>query len=655
MLKRLWLDGWFSYDKADFCFSQKGVGLIKGNVGAGKSAIIEAIIYLLYGKTLRKKSSVKDFQNKILNSGYHIFLEFSQSGKDYKIEEFRGRGASDGLYLYCLTPDKKDLTSDKSLNTWAKVGELIGLSYDEFSHLCILGQRHTQKLIVGTSGERSSLLTGMFGLERYDSSIRKINEEIKKVSDKQKNLVISLTSLQESLEGAEKSLTPVESPDTEHIEDRIAELRAEKSEIEVQVKAIRKRKEDAVASVRTAKYALQQATELGKAKVEHLEVTQALLKAKERAKLGDEDAQAKVDELAKRLEVVQSKRSKLDGELESVRKDLRKVASLGNTCPITSEECPVNVPVDFKDQREAALVEREEACQEKWNGLDGKETKIKNVLKKVKDCALLERKLTGITRVLKTEAPENLIDIPAKEAEDRELAKKIADKLSTQALIGTEIEELIAEASSGKARVKAYEDLKKFLKEGAGKISALQEEHKEFSVEAKYLAAALSIYKHLKMCKIDSVLEALSEKTNERLDRISGGVYSVEFLSQKESSKGNSMLDALDILISDGHKSIPISMASGGQADYVAIAVLLALHEIAATMSNKSVNVLFLDEVFGPLDENAVARAFEEIVSLAEELDDTIKVISHKKMNESLASEIWEITMENGITTMEIA
>ena len=66
-LKKLTLNRWLSYDHAEFDLSEDGVTLIKGQSGCGKSAICEAISYLLFGELIRKKTSVDDLSNKIIN------------------------------------------------------------------------------------------------------------------------------------------------------------------------------------------------------------------------------------------------------------------------------------------------------------------------------------------------------------------------------------------------------------------------------------------------------------------------------------------------------------------------------------------------------------------------------------------------------------
>ena len=648
------LDGWFSHDKTTLDFYKtQGITLIKGKTGAGKSTILEAIVYLLGGKLLRKKSSVKDFANKVLANGYHISLRFRVSGCEYVIEEGRDRGEKNGLHFSKVLPEEETLTASDPRITRSRVEQVIGMSYDELVNLFVLGQRHTQKLIDGTSGERSSLLVSLFGLERYDESLKKINEEIKRVAEKAKTLTTSLQTLEESLQSSDTNFEEFSEGETSEFEKEMESLRKEREAIKGKLGVLSDEKLDLTASIRTLKYAIKQASEFDQAKEEEERLQVELEEASSAIELGDDSVEERFEWLTDRLKKITKKKSSISGSITVLRRDLKSVLSLGNLCPINKKDCPVDVPTKFK-------VARVDALNVEIGELDAKAAKLGKHLKKnteekndVKNVIDVGNSLDKVLAVLVKKPDVDETELPSLDGLLEKVKEKIDEEENEKDALTEAINEQVAEIASIRSRNEAYAEFLKFTAGTKEKIEALKIDHEEFSLESKYLAAALAIYKKIKMCKIDSVLELLSEKTNERLDRISDGVYSVEFVSQKENSRGNSMLDSLDILLDDGHKKVPISLASGGQSDYVALATLLSLYEVAATISEKSTNMLFLDEVFGSLDRDAVARVFAEVVNLADELGVFVKVISHKELNESLVSETWTATMESGVTHME--
>ena len=153
------------------------------------------------------------------------------------------------------------------------------------------------------------------------------------------------------------------------------------------------------------------------------------------------------------------------------------------------------------------------------------------------------------------------------------------------------------------------------------------------------------------MAKIDVVLDLLNANTQEILARISGGELKAEFTSSRVSADKKTLLDKIDILVADSNKQMPINMWSGGQITQVGLAVLLGTFKTAAQISDKRVSMLWLDEPFGPLDDETVDAVFAAIIDTAKELKaSSIKIISHKKLDARLRDHLWEIDIEDGIS-----
>ena len=72
-------------------------------------------------------------------------------------------------------------------------------------------------------------------------------------------------------------------------------------------------------------------------------------------------------------------------------------------------------------------------------------------------------------------------------------------------------------------------------------------------------------------------------------------------------------------------------------------------------MSNKRVNLLFLDEVFGTLSDNRIQAVLDSVVTVvAENPEVGVKLISHEDIDGRLADHVWETKMENGISSLDI-
>jgi len=157
------------------------------------------------------------------------------------------------------------------------------------------------------------------------------------------------------------------------------------------------------------------------------------------------------------------------------------------------------------------------------------------------------------------------------------------------------------------------------------------------------------------MHKIDYVLELLNTTIQKNLDFISGGLYQAQFTSQKMDSKGKRLLDSIELNFADQYKAIPIELASGGQRAQVSVSVICSVFEVARKLTSKSVSSLWLDEVLGPVSEDVIDRVFEALLKLSAKLGaDSIKMVSHRSLDERLFDHVWTTSLVGGITQIEL-
>ncbi len=169
---KLSLEGVFSYrtrQEIDFTkLSSEGIFGIFGNTGSGKSSIVEAIIFALYGKTDRVSGKQADLINLQSNKAT-IDFEFEVSGKAYRVVVTLSRTSS-GHNTKRLFYQK---TEGQYRAIEEKIGgeQLTGLSYDNFCRVVIIPQGKFQDFLTLTNGERTKMLKEIFpSLKKYDLS-----------------------------------------------------------------------------------------------------------------------------------------------------------------------------------------------------------------------------------------------------------------------------------------------------------------------------------------------------------------------------------------------------------------------------------------------------------------------------------------------------
>ncbi len=157
-------------------FGEKGLFLITGDTGAGKTTIFDGITFALYGVT---SGSVREPDS--LRSGYagpdietSVQLDFYYAGKRYSVtrspryERPKKRGEGTSLHpaaAELTMPDGQIITSIKSVNE--KLEEIIGLTAQQFSQVAMIAQGDFQKLLLAESKERQRIFTTLFSTEDF--------------------------------------------------------------------------------------------------------------------------------------------------------------------------------------------------------------------------------------------------------------------------------------------------------------------------------------------------------------------------------------------------------------------------------------------------------------------------------------------------------
>jgi DNA repair exonuclease SbcCD ATPase subunit len=147
--------------------------------GTGKTTIINALSYALYGNALsniRKDNLV----NKTNSKGMLVGLEFSVGGQEYRIE----RGRKPNVLRFYVNNEDKSSTDDAqgdSRETQDAIEQLLGMSHNMFKHILALNT-YTEPFLSLKANDQRSIIEQLLGItllsERADR-IRELNRETK--------------------------------------------------------------------------------------------------------------------------------------------------------------------------------------------------------------------------------------------------------------------------------------------------------------------------------------------------------------------------------------------------------------------------------------------------------------------------------------------
>jgi DNA repair protein SbcC/Rad50 len=157
---------------------------LTGSNGAGKSSLLDAITWVLWGRARAKRD---DELIHLGQSDMHVQLDFEQEGTLYRVlrrrtRSKRGQGTLD---LFILKDDDAPMTiSEPSMRaTQKKINRLLRLDYETFTHSAFLQQGKADAFTTRTPAERKKILSDILGLEQWTVYEDAVKEKLKEVSN----------------------------------------------------------------------------------------------------------------------------------------------------------------------------------------------------------------------------------------------------------------------------------------------------------------------------------------------------------------------------------------------------------------------------------------------------------------------------------------
>lgn len=173
--------------------------------GVGKTTLIQAICYALYGQPLTniKKDNLV---NKTNQKAMSVSLDFEIDGKRYRIE--RGRKPNFMRYLVndgLVNAPDTDEAHGESKWTQKEIERTIGMSHTLFKHIVALHTKTTPFLSLNDKGQRD-IIEELLGITQLSAKADALKEQIKQVRDESKNEEIRIKTVIESNEKIQKHI-----------------------------------------------------------------------------------------------------------------------------------------------------------------------------------------------------------------------------------------------------------------------------------------------------------------------------------------------------------------------------------------------------------------------------------------------------------------
>ena len=166
----------------------RGLYLITGDTGAGKTTLFDAIAFALYGNASGDSRKPRMLRSKYARPDARTYVEmgFSYSGKEYRVRrnpeymrtKQRGEGETrEKPDAQLHMPDGRLVTGDKAVT--AEVEGLLGLNREQFSQIAMLAQGSFSRLLSGRTEDRGIIFRKIFKTKPYQLFQEKLKDRAK--------------------------------------------------------------------------------------------------------------------------------------------------------------------------------------------------------------------------------------------------------------------------------------------------------------------------------------------------------------------------------------------------------------------------------------------------------------------------------------------
>ena len=604
-LEKLTFNNMFSYGaNNELDINKTKITQLTAPNGSGKSTIALIIQELLFSKNIKNIKKTDILNRYSTAKDWSGSLEFSVNSKSYKIVVKR-TGAASKVSLY---ENGVDISEHKVPDTYKKISSILGMDFEVFSQLTYQSSTDLLDFIKATDTNRKKFLINLFGLEKYIA----IGDVLK----------IKLSSLEKELAGKSGEIKTVNS----FLEEN--DIKEPKDIIEVPV---------VDESLRQNIAKLKNELEDYQSQCNKIDKNNMLIE--ERDKLSFDIELTEPFLYLSFKEDYEQAKTTIASLSNKVSDNQKKIKGLdtSDTCYACGQHVDNSRTKLIKDNLESDIVSFQEELKEiniTYYDLTREYNKYEKDLKNY---------INNQKAIDRFEQVSQLVDssIPVKYPDYGEIAttiSKLSRELSSQ-------ERLKTDATDYNEKVKIHNT----------KIETLQEQKRQFLVRQQLLnddiISLSSKIKNITILrkafsttgivafKLENLTKELEDTINRYLSELSDGKFQVIFRLEGEK---------LNIVVVNDGKETPVETVSGGEFSRIQTAILLSIRSLLSKIGGNYINLLFLDEITGVLDD----AGKEKLIDILQEEDNlNVFLISHD-FTHPLIEKI-SIIKENNVSYIE--
>ena len=562
ILKKLKWSNCFSYGENNELDLEKDLIVqLVGTNGTGKSSIpllIEEALFNKNSKGIKKVDIVNRNNNE---NGYTISLDFEVDDRVYNITV--GRKASIKVVLTC---DGEDISSHTATNTFKSIQNVVGMDFKTFSQLVYQSTTSSLQFLTATDTNRKKFLIELLNLDNYLTLFDNFKTAHKEASNEVAGIRGSIDTINSWI-----STNPVKS-NTKKVLMEVPEAPEEA----ISKRALVQEKLANILDI-NSKININNQYKSQMAELSALELTKEVEMPEGLGELNEEFTSLKT----------------IIAQADAV---VQKIEKLGDSCPTCLQDIDSDKHIELLEEQKSTVsvsTKRKNEVQNLVINLKKQLLEYKNhqttVEKFEKLSTLIDNKLPSKTED-KLELEEKInkftVEISKKQIEIRDISAQNNEITK----FNTELDYLVKQVKEFKLKLLSEESNLKKTNDVYANLEVLK---KAFSTNG------------LVAYKIENLVKDLEDLVNQYLAELSDGRFGLEFVVTN---------DKLNVVISDEGRDIDILALSSGELARVNTSTLLAIRKLMSTLSKSKINVLFLDEVIGVLDDEGREKLIEVLL-----------------------------------------
>ena len=562
ILKKLKWSNCFSYGENNELDLEKDLIVqLVGTNGTGKSSIpllIEEALFNKNSKGIKKVDIVNRNNNE---KGYTISLDFEVDDRVYNITV--GRKASIKVVLTC---DGEDISSHTATNTFKSIQNVVGMDFKTFSQLVYQSTTSSLQFLTATDTNRKKFLIELLNLDNYLTLFDNFKTAHKEASNEVSEIRGSIDTINSWI-----STNPVKS----NTKKDLIEV-PEAPEEAISKRALVQEKLANILDI-NSKININNQYKSQMAELSALELTKEVEMPEGLGELNEEFTSLKT----------------IIAQADAV---VQKIEKLGDSCPTCLQDIDSDKHMELLEEQKSTVsvsTKRKNEVQNLVINLKKQLLEYKNhqttVEKFEKLSTLIDNKLPSKTED-KLELEEKINKFTAEISKKQSEIRDISSQNNEITKFNTELDYLVKQVKAFKLKLLSEESNLKKTNDVYANLEVLK---KAFSTNG------------LVAYKIENLVKDLEDLVNQYLAELSDGRFGLEFVVTN---------DKLNVVISDEGRDIDILALSSGELARVNTSTLLAIRKLMSTLSKSKINVLFLDEVIGVLDDEGREKLIEVLL-----------------------------------------